>query len=112
LDVILSEAKNLPGFAAADDSWSRTAPQNDSSGFDLIVCRNVMMYFTVDARNRLLETLHSALRPGGYLFVGDAEVVNDLSAAGFTQELIGFYRKRTPGMSLTQHSALRTQDSR
>ena len=63
------------------------------SDFDLIVCRNVMIYFTDDAKRRLYATLYSALRLGGYLFVGDAEVLNRLPEAGFTQEAVGFYRK-------------------
>ena len=42
--------------------------------FDLIVCRNVMMYFTDHAKQRLYASLHQALRPGGCVFVGDAEV--------------------------------------
>lgn len=61
--------------------------------FDLIVCRNVMMYFTDDAKLRLYQDLYSALRPGGYLFVGDAEVLNRIPDAGFNQEAVGFYRK-------------------
>lgn len=61
--------------------------------FDLIVCRNVMIYFTDDAKLRLYASLYSALRPGGYLFVGDAEVVNRLAEAGFKREAVGFYRK-------------------
>jgi chemotaxis protein methyltransferase CheR len=63
------------------------------SDFDLIVCRNVMIYFTDDAKQRLYHKLYSALRPGGYLFVGDAEVLNRLPEAGFTREAVGFYRK-------------------
>jgi chemotaxis protein methyltransferase CheR len=65
------------------------------SDFDLIVCRNVMMYFTDDAKQRLYRTLYGALRPGGSLFVGDAEVLNRLSEAGFTREAVGFYRKQS-----------------
>jgi len=65
-------------------------PEDD---FDLIVCRNVMMYFSPAAKQRLLQNLHRALRPGGYLFVGDAEAVNDLQEAGFSRDVVGFYRK-------------------
>jgi len=61
--------------------------------FDLVVCRNVMMYFTAHAKRQLFENLHRALRPGGYLFVGDAEVLNGLPEAGFSRDAVGFYRK-------------------
>lgn len=37
--------------------------------FDLIFCRNVMIYFSEDARERLIGQLYRALKPGGYLFV-------------------------------------------
>ena len=65
-------------------------PEGD---FDLILCRNVMIYFTDDAKLRVYQGLHGALRPGGYLFVGDAEVLNPVTQAGFTQEAVGFYRR-------------------
>jgi chemotaxis protein methyltransferase CheR len=63
------------------------------SDFDLILCRNVMMYFTDEAKRGLYGTLYGALRPGGYLFVGDAEVLNQLPAVGFNRTAVGFYRK-------------------
>lgn len=61
--------------------------------FDLILCRNVMIYFTDDAKRRIYKTLRGALRPGGYLFIGDAEVLNQLPQAGFIQEAVGFFRR-------------------
>lgn len=61
--------------------------------FDLILCRNVMIYFTDEAKRRVYNVLHEALRPGGYLFIGDAEVLNRLPDAGFVQEAVGFYRR-------------------
>ena len=41
--------------------------------FDLIFCRNVMIYFSRGTRKRLLEHLHDWLAPGGYLFIGHSE---------------------------------------
>ncbi len=41
--------------------------------FDLIWCRNALMYFTDPARRGVLARLSRALRPGGYLFLGHAE---------------------------------------
>jgi chemotaxis protein methyltransferase CheR len=42
-------------------------------GFDLIFCRNVLMYFDEPAVKRLLASLHSMLADGGYLLLGHAE---------------------------------------
>ncbi len=43
--------------------------------FDLIVCRNVMIYFTEDAKEALFHKFSESLRPGGYLFVGSTEQI-------------------------------------
>ncbi|MCJ2087404.1 PAS domain-containing protein [Methylobacterium sp. E-005] len=45
------------------------------SRLDLISCRNLMIYLGLDAQERMLPTLHYALRPNGYLFIGMAENV-------------------------------------
>lgn len=41
--------------------------------FDIIFCRNVMIYFSRGIRMRLLARLHDWLVPGGYLFIGHSE---------------------------------------
>jgi chemotaxis protein methyltransferase CheR len=41
--------------------------------FDIIFCRNVMIYFSASCQQMLVDTLHRLLVPGGYLFTGDAE---------------------------------------
>jgi len=41
--------------------------------FDLIFCRNVLIYFTPEGRARVVDRLASYLAPGGLLFVGHAE---------------------------------------
>ncbi len=43
--------------------------------FDMIFCRNVMIYFSEEARERLVGQLYRALKPGGYLFVGHTELL-------------------------------------
>ena len=42
---------------------------------DLLVCRNVLMYFTADSQARILRHLHFALEDDGYLFLGRAETM-------------------------------------
>lgn len=42
-------------------------------GFDIIFCRNVMIYFSTSCQQLLVETLSRLLAPGGHLLTGDAE---------------------------------------
>ena len=45
------------------------------SKLDLISCRNLLIYLNVALQERLIRTLHYALAPGGYLFLGTSENV-------------------------------------
>lgn len=44
--------------------------------FQVIFCRNVMIYFDLPTKNKLIKKLYEQLQPGGYLFVGHAEALN------------------------------------
>lgn len=43
--------------------------------FDLIFCRNVMIYFDQTTKNALINKFYDAIKPGGYLFIGHSETV-------------------------------------
>lgn len=64
------------------------------SNFDLIVCRNVMIYFTEEAKDLIYQQFSKALRPGGILFVGSTEQIFNPSRYGFEVEDTFFYRKK------------------
>jgi chemotaxis protein methyltransferase CheR len=49
--------------------------------FDVIFCRNVMIYFDQETRDKLVEDLAYQLAPGGYLFTGHSETLLRLPAA-------------------------------
>jgi len=41
--------------------------------FDLVFCRNVMIYFDAPTQRKVLERMHAAMKPGGLLYVGHSE---------------------------------------
>jgi chemotaxis protein methyltransferase CheR len=49
-------------------------------GFDLILCRNVLIYFKVETKARVLDLLLSRLDPSGHLFLGHAECATGLTS--------------------------------
>jgi chemotaxis protein methyltransferase CheR len=62
--------------------------------YDLIICRNVMIYFTEPAKQDLYQRLADALRPGGILFVGSTEQIFTPSRFGLENAESFFYRKK------------------
>lgn len=45
-------------------------------GFHVIFCRNVMIYFDMATKDRLIDKFYDCLEPGGYLFIGHSEAIN------------------------------------
>ena len=74
--------------------------------FDIILCRNVLIYFDPPGKSRVLEQIARAIRPDGALFLGSAETV-----IGLTDAFIaptgrgGFYRPLTAGAAADLKSA-------
>jgi chemotaxis protein methyltransferase CheR len=63
---------------------------------DLIICRNVVIYFTEMAKLTLYQKFNEALRPGGYILVGGTEPLLNYRQLGFESVIPSFYRK--PGL--------------
>lgn len=66
--------------------------------FDLIICRNVMIYFTEQAKQKLYHKFASALKPGGILFVGSTEQIFSPAVYGLEPADTFFYRKLVKGV--------------
>ncbi|MCL4426691.1 MAG: protein-glutamate O-methyltransferase CheR [Firmicutes bacterium] len=60
---------------------------------DLILCRNVVIYFTEEAKRLVYRNFHRSLRPGGLLFVGGTESLFGAREIGFEGVGPFFYRK-------------------
>lgn len=59
---------------------------NDFPPCDLILCRNVLIYFAREDQERIIERFSMALRPGGYLVLGKAETLQGPARKHFTPE--------------------------
>lgn len=58
---------------------------------DLIVCRNVMIYFTEEAKTDIYKAFHNALKKGGFLFVGSTEQIIQAAELGYKSYKSFFY---------------------
>ena len=64
-------------------------PQN----VDLIICRNVLIYFTEEAKNEIYTKFSQALNKDGILFVGSTEQIILAHQYGFAPHRVFFYKK-------------------
>jgi chemotaxis protein methyltransferase CheR len=63
------------------------------AAYDLVMCRNTVIYFNDEVRDALHARLVTALRPGGYLVVGATERVSDPAGIGLAPTHPSTYRK-------------------
>ena len=67
-------------------------PITFKSKFDVIFCRNVMIYFDKPTKNALIQRFYDALNPGGYLLIGHSETI-DREESKFEYIMPATYRK-------------------
>ena len=60
----------------------------------LIVCRNVLIYFTEDAKLEIYKKFNDSLVKGGCLFVGNTEQIINYKDLGYESSELFFYRKK------------------
>jgi chemotaxis protein methyltransferase CheR len=85
----LPDLKAIARFEVGDLLRLRPRPNS----YDLIMCRNTVIYFTDDVRDDLHGRLADALRPGGYLVIGATERVSAPKAIGLLPTHPFTYRK-------------------
>lgn len=77
-----------------DGLWPRES-------YDVVFCRNVIMYLTPEAARTVVERITRALAPGGFLFLGHAETLRALSQDFHLRHTHGtFYYQRKAGIEL------------
>ena len=69
------EVKSLTSFRSINllDSYAALGK------FDIIFCRNVLIYFSNDVKSKILNQFATALNPGGYLILGASESLSGLT---------------------------------
>jgi chemotaxis protein methyltransferase CheR len=79
-DVVLDEsirtAVKFERHNLAEDDPELWQPE----AYDVVFCRNVIMYFTPHGARAIVERITRSLAPGGYLFLGHAETLRGLSS--------------------------------
>lgn len=60
----------------------------------LIVCRNVLIYFTEEAKEDIYRKFHNAIKPNGLLFIGSTEQIMTYKEIGFDRKNSFFYIKK------------------
>jgi chemotaxis protein methyltransferase CheR len=71
-------------------------PRPQARGWDLIFCRNVIIYFDTPTTQQVLARFHDALDPGGFLFLGYSESLFRLFEGFELTEVAGAFLYRRP----------------
>ncbi|MCP4220079.1 MAG: protein-glutamate O-methyltransferase CheR, partial [bacterium] len=76
--AVKSFIKDMVQFSRKDCTSTGIIAPADSvfATFDLVLCRNVLIYFTPDLQKNVLTGLGKTIAPGGYLVMGDSESLN------------------------------------
>lgn len=68
--------------------------ENDyAAGYHLIVCRNVLIYFTEEAKDEVFHKFYKSLAPGGVLFIGSTEQIINYKEIGYERKSSFFYQR-------------------
>jgi chemotaxis protein methyltransferase CheR len=59
----------------------------------LIVCRNVLIYFTEEAKEEVFIKFNKSLAPGGVLFIGSTEQIINHKEIGYSRKSSFYYEK-------------------
>jgi chemotaxis methyl-accepting protein methylase len=76
--VVVEKIRKMVEFSFHDQLGSRNTVPRDSiyGDFDLVLCRNVMIYYDHRQREIIMQRLFNSLRYGGYLILGESEEIS------------------------------------
>jgi chemotaxis protein methyltransferase CheR len=102
--VIKDEVKSLVDFSYLNLQSSDQLPE---SSFDIVFCRNVMIYFTTATTKKVVDMFHNSLNPGGFLFLGHSETLANISSK-FERHILsgGFYYTKKRATSAQEEKPL------
>ena len=66
---------------------------NYPKDYDMIVCRNVLIYFTEEAKDEVFRKFYQSLKPGGILFIGSTEQIINHRDIGFERKNSFYYQR-------------------
>lgn len=66
---------------------------NYATGYHMIVCRNVLIYFTEEAKDEVFRKFFASLAPGGILFIGSTEQIITYKEMGYERKNSFYYEK-------------------
>ena len=112
-EFVYSEIKNVPNqlldkyFEVSNDKYKINSKikrivefkkhdlilENYESNFDLVVCRNVVIYFNQDVKEKIYKKIGVSLKKGGLLFVGATESIYNYKEYGFEKTSTFIYKK-------------------
>ena len=89
-----------PSYKISDEIKSRVEFKQhnllkDAYGKDyhMIVCRNVLIYFTEEAKDQVFRKFYDSIKPGGFLFIGSTEQIINYKEIGYTRKNSFYYEK-------------------
>ncbi|MDD3608500.1 MAG: protein-glutamate O-methyltransferase CheR [Halothiobacillaceae bacterium] len=100
----LSDARRTRFFDRGPDGWTIKPPLRSRvtfsfqnllgdftrlGRFDIIFCRNVLIYFSRDTKATIINRMAACLNPGGYLILGASESLNQISDRFEMVRLVG-----------------------
>ena len=73
---LLPVIRNLVSFSVYDilDKKSYAPPESIFGSFDMVFCRNVLIYFDTEHQDQIFDKLYRSLARNGYLVLGEAEI--------------------------------------
>jgi chemotaxis protein methyltransferase CheR len=95
---LMQAIRNLVSFSVHDivDKKSYTPPESVFGNFDMVFCRNVLIYFDAGHQDQIFDRLYRSLAKTGYLVLGEAEIpsINYQRRFRKVNECCHIYQKR------------------